>query len=81
MILFRQCEIFAPEVLGIKDVLVAGQKIVAISDHIEIPSGIDVEVINCSGLRMIPGLIDAHVHIAGAGWAKVVRLHELLRFS
>ncbi|MDD2305904.1 MAG: beta-aspartyl-peptidase [Prolixibacteraceae bacterium] len=67
MILFRQCEIFAPEVLGIKDVLVAGQKIVAISDHIEIPSGIDVEVINCSGLRMIPGLIDAHVHIAGAG--------------
>jgi len=67
MILFRQCEIFAPEVLGIKDVLVAGHKIVAISDHIEIPSGIDVEVINCSGLRMIPGLIDAHVHIAGAG--------------
>lgn len=67
MILFRQCEIYAPEVLGIKDVLVAGQKIVAISDHIEIPSGIDVEVINCSGLRMIPGLIDAHVHIAGAG--------------
>ncbi len=67
MILFRQCEIFAPEVLGIKDVLVAGQKIVAISDHIEIPSGIDVEVIKCSGLRMIPGLIDAHVHIAGAG--------------
>lgn len=67
MILLRQCEIFAPESLGICDVLVAGQKIVAILDHIEIPSGLYVEVIDCAGMRMIPGLIDAHVHIAGAG--------------
>ncbi len=67
MILLRQCEIFAPESLGICDVLVAGQKIVAILDHIEIPSALYVEVIDCVGMRMIPGLIDAHVHIAGAG--------------
>jgi beta-aspartyl-dipeptidase (metallo-type) len=67
MILFRQCEIFAPETLGICDVLIAGQQVVAISGCLEIPSGFDVEVIDCFGLRMIPGLIDAHVHIAGAG--------------
>jgi len=67
MILFRQCEIFSPENLGICDVLIAGQQVVAIAGCLEISSGFDVEVIDCSGLRMIPGLIDAHVHIAGAG--------------
>lgn len=67
MILFRQCEIFSPENLGVCDVLVAGQQVVSIAGCLEIPSGFDLEVIDCSGLRMIPGLIDAHVHIAGAG--------------
>jgi beta-aspartyl-dipeptidase (metallo-type) len=67
MILFRQCELYAPEYQGINDVLVAGQKIVAIGQNLEIPSGWEVETLDCRGLRMMPGLVDAHVHIAGAG--------------
>ncbi len=39
----------------------------AIENEITIPSGLKVEVIDAKGLKMIPGLIDAHVHIAGAG--------------
>ncbi len=67
MILFRNCELYAPDYMGKKDVLVGGNSIIAIADDITAPSGFEVEIINGDGLKMIPGLIDAHVHIAGAG--------------
>ena len=67
MILFKNAEVFAPQALGKKDVLVAGTKIIAIAERLEIPAGLNADVIDATGLRMIPGLIDAHVHIAGAG--------------
>ncbi len=67
MILFKECEVFAPEALGTKDVLIAGGAIEAIDDRIMAPKGVDIQVIPAKGLKMIPGLIDAHVHIAGAG--------------
>ena len=67
MILFRDCEIFAPQPLGRRDLLVAGGRIEAVSSGIVPPRGIPVEVVEGGKLRLIPGLIDAHVHIAGAG--------------
>ncbi|MCB2219494.1 MAG: beta-aspartyl-peptidase [Bacteroidetes bacterium] len=67
MILFQNCDVYAPEHLGIKDILVGEQKILAINDKIEIPSGVNLEVVDAKGLKVAPGLIDAHVHIAGAG--------------
>ncbi|UCH93379.1 MAG: beta-aspartyl-peptidase [Candidatus Aminicenantes bacterium] len=71
MILFKGCEVYAPGRLGRKDVLLAGGKIAAVEDTIEMSSALcsrlNVEVISADGLRMVPGLIDGHVHIAGAG--------------
>lgn len=67
MILFKECEVFSPEPLGRKDVLLAGTRIVALADEIAEPTGAAVEVIGAHGLRLIPGLVDGHVHIAGAG--------------
>jgi beta-aspartyl-dipeptidase (metallo-type) len=67
MILIRNCELYAHEYMGKKDVLIGGNTIVAIAEDITAPSGFDVEIIDGEGLTMIPGLIDAHVHIAGAG--------------
>ena len=67
MILIQQCDVYAPDHLGKKDVLVGGEKILAVRDKIEPPSGTDTEVIDGNGLILVPGLIDAHVHIAGAG--------------
>lgn len=67
MILFKECSLYAPEFMGTKDILTGGGKILAIADHITPPQGAEVEIIDCKGLKMIPGLIDAHVHIAGAG--------------
>ncbi len=66
-VLFTNCEVYAPEHLGTKDILVAGRQIVAVKDKITLPDNLDVVQINGKGLKMIPGLIDSHVHIAGAG--------------
>ena len=67
MILFKECDVYTPEPIGRRDVLVGGGKVVAIGERIPEPKGVGCEVISAGGLRMIPGLIDAHIHIAGAG--------------
>ena len=67
MYLFKNCEIFQPDHRGTGDVLVSGGRIAAIDINIELPSKLDVEVINGSGLHLTPGFIDVHSHIAGAG--------------
>jgi beta-aspartyl-dipeptidase (metallo-type) len=66
-ILIKNVEIFSPKSLGKNDILIAGGQIVQIDRQIEVPSSLNVRVIEGEGLRAIPGLIDSHVHIAGAG--------------
>lgn len=50
------------------DVLVEGERIVAVSDGLSASSA----VIDATGLTLLPGFIDAHVHVAGSvrefGW-------------
>jgi beta-aspartyl-dipeptidase (metallo-type) len=65
--LFKNARIYSPLDAGVKDLLTGGKKILSISDHIDPPQGIEVEVIDCAGLWLVPGLIDAHVHITGGG--------------
>jgi beta-aspartyl-dipeptidase (metallo-type) len=69
MFLIKQADVYQPSYLGKKDVLIAGEKIIAVEDEIDISSlkipGIIV--IDGNGKKLLPGLIDAHVHIAGAG--------------
>lgn len=67
MILIANCRVYSPQDMGTRDVLVAGRQIVAVEEKISLPQGLDVQIINGKGLMMIPGLIDSHVHIAGAG--------------
>jgi beta-aspartyl-dipeptidase (metallo-type) len=65
--LFKNATIYAPEFIGKKDLLSGGKTILAIADNIEPPSGVDIEIIDCTGLSLVPGLIDSHVHITGGG--------------
>lgn len=65
MILLKNCELYSPEKQGKKDVLAGGNKILLIDDKIDI-NNVD-KVIDCRGMKLFPGFIDAHVHIAGAG--------------
>lgn len=64
--LIKNAEIYAPQYLGRKDVLIAGDKICKISDVIE-SSPIIEEEFDATGKLLFPGFVDSHVHIAGAG--------------
>lgn len=65
--LFKNAQIYSPDFIGKKDLLVGGNCIIAIQDAIETPKDIEVQVFDCKGLKLVPGLIDAHVHITGGG--------------
>ncbi len=66
MILLKNAKVFAPKSIGQKDVLLGGGKILAIEEKIDMNSSF-IEVVDCNGKIIVPGFIDAHVHIAGAG--------------
>jgi beta-aspartyl-dipeptidase (metallo-type) len=67
MLLIRNAVVYNPELLGKKELLIGGNIILGIADKISIPQGVEVEVFDADGLTVVPGLIDNHVHIAGAG--------------
>ncbi|HZW49842.1 MAG TPA: beta-aspartyl-peptidase, partial [Bacillota bacterium] len=66
--ILQQAHIFAPEDIGIQDILIADGRIAHIAPHIPIPEGLgEVEVVDCRNKFLMPGLIDGHVHILGGG--------------
>ncbi len=67
MKIIKNVNVYAPEKLGKKDLLIAGGKICQISDNLDIPENWEVEVIDGEGLIATPGFIDSHVHILGGG--------------
>jgi len=67
MLIIRNAELYCPEYCGKKDILTGGTTILEISEKIKIPEGIEAEVFDAEGLIIVPGIIDNHVHIAGAG--------------
>ena len=67
--LIKNAEVYAPEHLGVKDVLLVDDKIAAIDDNISISSGsyLKVTEIEANGKKLVPGFIDSHVHLLGGG--------------
>lgn len=66
MILIKNVNVYAPEFLGKKDVLVAGEKIIQIDEEIK-PWTEEIQVIEGNERALLPGFIDQHVHITGGG--------------
>lgn len=64
--LIKNANLYSPDKEGMKDILVAGGRILQIAGKIE-AAGIDAEVIDAQGMIVTPGFIDQHVHITGAG--------------
>ena len=64
--LIKNSQLYTPKFLGVKDILIAGDKIIAIDDNLDQFSQ-DAEVWNAQGKMVTPGFIDQHIHISGAG--------------
>lgn len=67
LVRLRNADVYAPETLGRRDLLLAGGRIVALESSLPALSGVDAEVIDLEGRRLIPGLVDGHVHVTGGG--------------
>ena len=57
--LFRNAAVVNADGTRTADVLVSGEKIERIDDHIESP---EARVVDCTGLLLFPGAVDAHTH-------------------
>jgi beta-aspartyl-dipeptidase (metallo-type) len=68
-LLIRSGEIYAPEYKGKQDLLIGAGKILVMEEEIDIEwiRRLNPQVIEAEGKWIIPGFIDGHVHIAGAG--------------
>lgn len=68
MKLIKNADVYAPEHLGRRDILIEGEKIVKIAPSIEGFDGLcGVEVFDLNGAAVAPGYIDLHIHITGGG--------------
>ncbi|MGL4848626.1 MAG: beta-aspartyl-peptidase [Clostridium sp.] len=66
--IIKNVEVYAPEYLGKKDVCIVSDKIEGIYENLEVPKEfLTVEVIEGNGKILVPGFIDAHVHLLGGG--------------
>ncbi len=65
MLHIKNAQVYAPENLGKKDLLIAAGSILAIEDTLETPAGF--EAWDAQGLNLCPGFIDQHIHLIGAG--------------
>jgi beta-aspartyl-dipeptidase (metallo-type) len=66
--LLSNCELYDPTPRGRAHLLVAGETIVwAGAQRPALPAGLGVDEVDLEGRRVIPGLIDGHVHLTGGG--------------
>ncbi len=68
MLLLRNADVYAPEALGIRHLLLGGGKILWMGEDLPVlPAALSVEGIDLEGARLIPGFVDGHVHVSGGG--------------
>lgn len=64
--LLKNANIYAPHPLGVQDILIGGEKILAIGEKIDISPSI-AHKFDLEGRIVLPGFIDQHIHLIGAG--------------
>lgn len=65
--LICNAQVFAPEDLGLRHVLVGGGRILAVAEDRNMVSGANASVVDLQGRRLLPGFIDGHAHVTGGG--------------
>ena len=62
-LLIKNARVFAPTDLGVQDVLMVAEQVVAIGH--DLPATLpDTEVIDAKGQIMTPGFFDQHIHLS-----------------
>lgn len=64
--LIKNAQLYAPASMGMHDILIAEGRIQAIEKQIDLPASLG-NTVDAAGKKVCPGLIDQHIHIAGAG--------------
>jgi beta-aspartyl-dipeptidase (metallo-type) len=70
LVLLRNADVFAPQPLGTQNLLIGGGRVLWMGpDPIDLPATLRAicQQVDLHGLRLIPGFIDAHVHVTGGG--------------
>lgn len=68
LILLKNAELFAPVAIGKKDIVLAGNRILAIGeDFTSGSSNLPVSVLDCRDFYITPGFVDSLVHFIGGG--------------
>jgi beta-aspartyl-dipeptidase (metallo-type) len=70
VLLIRNADVYAPRPLGLQTLLVGGGKILWIgpgSQLPDLPAALAATTLDLAGKRVIPGLVDGHVHVTGGG--------------
>ena len=67
MFIIQSAHVYAPEDLGILDVLVGGGKVIKMASHLPVEPAYGITILDGAKKVLMPGLIDAHVHILGGG--------------
>ncbi len=65
--LLTNADVLTPRPIGVRHLLLAGGRIVAMGDTVPELAGLDVDTIDLDGARVMPGLVDGHVHVTGGG--------------
>ena len=65
----RGGEIFAPDPMGRREILISGERILAIGEGFADKTATlgGARVIDASGRKVVPGFIDQHLHYLGGG--------------
>lgn len=66
LVLIRNAEVYAPEPLGRRDILVGGGRILRVAPEIRVGESW-CEEFDAAGRVLVPGFIDSHVHMTGGG--------------
>jgi beta-aspartyl-dipeptidase (metallo-type) len=67
MLLLKNATVFSPRHIGLTDILLSPEKILAVRPEISQVPGIETQIIDCAGLTLCPALVDQHMHILGGG--------------
>ncbi len=65
--LLANAQVFAPEDLGVRHLLIGNGQVLAIVNDPDDVSAPDLLVTDLKGKRLLPGFIDGHAHITGGG--------------